>query len=493
MNKLFNSLFFRISSVFLFILIIISVVFIYISVNTAEMFFEETRQKLDLNIASHIASDNQCFKDDSVNTDALKNVFHNVMVINPSIEVYLLDTSGTILTYYAPNQIIKSRTVPLNPLKEFIASDKESFLMGTDPKNPEKLKPFSASRVTEENEFKGYIYVILGGREYENAAQLVFGSYIIRLGVRSMIIALITAAIVGFLAIGIITWNIRKIVSVVRDFRNGNMKARIAMSNQGELKLFADSFNDMADTIASNINEINNMDENRRILIANVSHDLRTPLSIIRGYVETILIKDSILSPKERKNYLEIIMKSTDRLLNLVEELFELSRLESKGTEPRREEFSLGELLQDIQQKNQGTANEKNISLLLDVAEDLPRVNADIAMMEKVFQNLIDNAIKFTPAGGEVTITLKKKYSQSLFAIIADTGIGISEDEIPKIFDRYYQAKKVALGKNSGAGLGLSIVKRIVELHNFEIKVKSELSVGTSFFITIPVSPATQI
>ena len=457
------------------------------------MYFEETRQKLDLNIASHIATDNECFKGDSVNTEVLKNVFHNVMVINPSIEVYLLDTNGTILTYYAPNQIIKIQSVPLGPIKEFITSDKQSFLSGIDPKSPDKQKPFSASRITEQDEFKGYIYVILGGKEYENAAQLVFGSYIIRLGVRSMIIALITAAIIGFLAIGIITWNIRRIVRVIRDFRNGNLSARIAVTNNGELKLFADSFNDMADTIVNNINEIKTMDENRRILVANVSHDLRTPLSIIRGYVETILLRDSKLSSKEKNNYLEIIMKSTDRLLNLVEELFELSRLESKGAELHIEEFSLGELLQDIHQKNQGSASDKNIYLSLEVAEDLPRVHADIGMMEKAFQNLIDNAIKFTPSGGEIKIILKRKYAQSLHAIISDTGIGINETEIPNIFDRYYQAKKISSGKNVGAGLGLSIVKRIVDLHKFEIKVKSEPAKGTAFIISIPVNSGTHI
>ena len=493
MNKLFNSLFFQVSSVFLLILIIISAVYIYISVNTAEMYFEETRQKLDLNIASHIAADNDCFKGDSVNTEVLKDVFHNVMVINPSIEVYLLDTNGTILTYYAPNQVIKIKSIPLGPLKEFIYADKHSFLMGTDPKNPDKMKPFSASRVTEADKFKGYIYVILGGQEYENASQLVFGSYIIRLGVRSMIIALITAAIIGFLAIGIITWNVRRIVRVIRDFRNGNSSARIIMTNKGELKLFADSFNDMADTIVHNINEIKSMDENRRILVANVSHDLRTPLSIIRGYVETIILKDSKLTPIERNNFLGIIMRNTDRLLNLVEELFELSRLESKEIKPHIEEFSLGELLQDIHQKNQIPANEKNINLLLEVTENLPRVFADIGMMEKVFQNLIDNAVKFTPSGGEIKIILKKKYAQSLLAIISDTGIGISEEEISNIFDRYYQAKKNPTGKNSGAGIGLSIVKRILDLHEFDIKVKSELAKGTSFFISIPVNSPTHL
>src|ERR1035437_6435285 len=133
MTRLFNSLFFRISFVFLLILLVISALYIYISVNTAEMYYQETRQKLDLNIASHIAKDNKCFKDDSVNTDVLKNVFHNVMVINPSIEVYLLDTNGTILTYYAPNKVVKINDVPLGPVKKFISSNEDLFIIGIDP------------------------------------------------------------------------------------------------------------------------------------------------------------------------------------------------------------------------------------------------------------------------------------------------------------------------------------------------------------------------
>ena len=491
MTRLFDSLFFRISFVFLLILLVISAVYIFISVNTAEMYYQETRQKLDLNIASHIANDNKCFKGDSVNTGVLKNVFHNVMVINPSIEVYLLDTNGTILTYYAPNQVVKIKDVPLGPVKKFISSGEESFIIGIDPKSPDKMKAFSAAQVIENGKFKGYIYVILGGQEYENAAQLIFGSYILRLGVRAMIIALIAAALIGFIAIGIIVRNLRKIINVIHDFQNGNLNTRIELKSKGELKEFADSFNDMADTIVKNINEIRRMDELRRVLVANVSHDLRTPLSIIRGYVETIILKEPNLTFQEKKEYLETILRNTDRLLKLVEELFELSKLETKETEPRKEEFSLAELLQDIYQKNLIIAQKKEIKFILDVAENLPFINADIGMIEKVFQNLIDNAFKFTPSGGEVKIIFKRKYAHVLYINISDNGLGMNPEEIPFIFDRYYQVKRISYDKYLGSGLGLSIVKRILDIHNFEVKVKSEPSKGTSFMVSIPVSSPT--
>ena len=487
MKNFFNSLFWKISAVFLLILLIISAVYIYISVITAEMYFQETRQKLDLKVASHIASDNDFFSGDSININVLKNVFHNVMVINPSIEVYLLDTAGTILAFYAPQQTVKLKEVPLEPVKKFISAKSETFLMGIDPKNPEKQKAFSAAAVIENGKFRGYIYVILGGKEYDNASQVLFGSYILRLGVRSMIIALITAAIIGFLAIGFIIRNLRKIVNVIRDFQKGNLSARIKLKSKGELQEFADSFNDMADTIVSNIEQMKKMDSLRRDLVANVSHDLRTPLSIIRGYVETVLMKDKELPAEERKKYLETILSSTERLLALVEELFELSKLEAKETLPNKEFFSLAELLQDIHQKNLIIASSKNIKLNLNISENLPFIYADIGMMEKAFQNLLDNAYKFTPLNGEINIILKKENESQITAVISDTGLGIEKDEIPLIFERYYQIKRISSNKQAGTGLGLTIVKKILDLHQIDIKVESEPSKGTSFILTIPI------
>ncbi len=409
MKNFFSSLFWKISAVFLFILLLISVAYMLISINTAELYFQETRQKLDINIASHIADYNNFFSGDSINRAVLKDVFHNVMVINPSIEVYLLDTTGTILSYYAPNQSVKLKKVPLKAIKEFISSQEENFLLGVDPKNPSTKKAFSAAKVLDKGKFKGYIYVILGGQEYENASQLFYGSYILRLGIRSMIIAMIAATIIGFLAIGFIIRNIRKIVSVIREFQDGNLKARINFKSKGELQEFADSFNSMADTIVGNIEKIRSMDNQRRELVANVSHDLRTPLAIIRGYIETVLIKEDSLSAGERKQYLETILKSTDRLLNLVEELFELSKLEAKEKIPELEEFSLAELLQDIHQKNLISAQVKNINLNLHLNGSYPPVMADIGMIEKVFQNLLDNALKFTPDSGQINLSLETK------------------------------------------------------------------------------------
>ena len=262
------------------------------------------------------------------------------------------------------------------------------------------------------------------------------------------------------------------------------MAARIKHKNKGELSEFSHAFNDMADTIVKNIEEIKRGDNLRRELIANVSHDLRTPISIVHGYVETVLIKEDKLSREERRKYMETILSSTDRLLKLVEELFELSKLEANDKILQLEKISFAELIQDIHQKNIIIAQSKKIDMQLHLCDYCPMVNADIGMMEKVFQNLIDNAIKFTPEGGLINLSIDKNPNREISIEIADTGCGIPEDQVPFIFDKYYQIKRIADNNNSGTGLGLAIVKRIIDLHKFKINVISSDKKGTTFKIT---------
>jgi signal transduction histidine kinase len=476
-HSFFNSLFWKIGATFLVTLIVLSVVYLYISVYTAEMYFQEASQKLNAEVAPHIADENRCFINGKANDEVLKDVFHDVMVINPSIEVYLLDTEGKILTYFAPNKIIELEYVPLEPLKDFINAKEASFFMGVDPKNTDVMKGFSASEVYEDSVFRGYIYVILGGEEYENATQFVFGSYMLRLGVRSMTITLIAAAIISLISLAFITRNLRRIVLVIRRFKEGDLRARVKLKGKGEISEFADSFNEMADTIVRNIEEMKTMDNLRRELVANVSHDLRTPLATIQGYIETILIKADSLSEQERKNYMETIFSSTERLKNLVEE---------RESNPNPEPFSIAELVQDVQQKNLVFAEPKKIELKLDFPYDLPVVNADIGMMEKVLQNLLDNALKFTPQGGKITISLTPE-KQDILVSVKDNGRGISPDALPHIFDRYQKAERTTANENEGLGLGLAIVKKILEVHNIEIKVESSKESGTVFSFKVPI------
>ncbi len=488
-TALFGSLVWRIGIVFLSILLLLSAVYVYIAAWTAEMYYQEAVQKLGADIAPHIAKENQCFVNGEANEEVLKQVFHDVMIINPSIEVYLLDLNGKILTYYAPDKKIVMDHIPLEPVNEFIETGGGKMVMGHDPKNEQAEKTFSAAEVYEDSVHKGYIYVILEGEQYENVSHFLFGSYIVRLAVRSIAITFIAAAIISILALTVITRNIRSVVREVRKFKEGDLSARIEIKGRSELNEFGDAFNEMADTIVQNIEEMKTMDNLRRELVANVSHDLRTPLATIQGYIETIMMKADTLSEEEKGNYMNTIFSSTERLKNLVSELFELSRLEAREKKPQPESFSIAELVQDIQQKNLVIAKPLNIGLKLEFSPELPLVYADIGMMEKVLQNLLDNAIKFTGENGTVTISMEQE-DNCVVINVSDTGSGISEDELPHIFNRYQQADRGEVEDSRGLGLGLAIVKKILEVHDIQIDVQSREGVGTTFTFKVPVYEA---
>lgn len=486
-EKIFGSLYWKISAIFLSLLILLGIAYIYIAARSAENYALETNQRLNADLANVISSEFKPFVGDTIDHQAIVNIMDHIMKINPSLEVYLLDGNGNILSYAAPHKKIKLRSVSLEPIEKFIAGNGNVFIRGDDPRQPGNLKIFSATPVMINEKLSGFIYVILAGEEYDSATEMLFGSYIMKVGTYSFFLTLIAAFLLGLLAIWFITRNLNKIILTVKKFTCGDLSARITYkSKSGELAELAKNFNEMADTINSNIEKIKSMENLRSELIANVSHDLRTPLAIIHGYVETLIMKEETLSDDERRKYTNNILQSTEKLKNLVAQLFEYSKLQSMQIEPNKEPFFINELIQDISHKYQLIAKEKGIRIIINSPGDLPPVNADVALIDRVIQNLIDNAIKFTRAGGSISIELTNNFENVRIAI-RDTGEGIPEEEIGQIFNRYHKVRRNSADEIEGSGLGLAIVKKILEIHNSSIKVISKINQGTSFSFELPL------
>jgi signal transduction histidine kinase len=220
--------------------------------------------------------------------------------------------------------------------------------------------------------------------------------------------------------------------------------------------------------------------------VANVSHDLRTPIASLQGYLETLLIKEDVLSVEERRQYLGIALRHSERLGKLVAELFELAKLDSGHTELHREAFAPGELVQDVVLKYQLPAQREGVSIEARIPPDLPFVNADIGLIERVLENLLDNAIRHTPYGGRVAVSLAADAGR-VAVQVTDTGCGIPAEELPYVFDRFYQVKKSEREASGGVGLGLAIAKRILDLHASTIAVASSPQSGTRFDFALPV------
>lgn len=484
-TKIFNRLYIQVSAIFLLVLFMFTAIALYISVQSAAKYSVEVNQRLNQNLATSTVEVIQpLMKEDIASDEAIADIMHSMMVINPIVEVYLLDPEGKILKYVAPYKVVKLEEVDLKPIKKFIADPDHSIIYGDDPRNPGEFKIFSAAPISEGDELKGYIYIVLASQEYVSASQTVIGSYILGLSIRSVIIILIISALVGLLAIWAITKKLNPIIDGIQQFKKGNLTARIAVKRKGELDKIALVFNQMADTIEKNIRELKGVDNLRRELISNVSHDLRTPVASIQGYAETLILKQDNLSDEERNKYHQIIFRSCGRLQRLVEELFELSKLETNQVKLNTEPFSIAELVYDVANKYRILSQKKGVSIDTVLAKDAPLVEADVSLINRVLQNLIDNAIKFCRQGDNIRIELDTKTPEKVIVRVTDSGPGIKQEDLPNVFQRYFKGRN----DENGTGLGLAIVKKIIDLHQSQINVQSQYGKGTRFSFELPKS-----
>lgn len=483
-KKTFNSLFWKISIAFFFLLAIVGLMYIYISYDYSKKYLEEVDQQLNRDTAKNIVENSTPFYDGKVIKPALEEMFHHVRAINPSLEVYLVDPKGKIIAWYPPERKIAITAINLEPVLKFTNDKKHHYIKGDDPLDPKQQKVFSASPLTMNNMLYAYIYVVLNGEKKQAASDSLFGNYLLKLSARTMGITLIFTFLIGLLIIRIITNNYSKILNVMQQFREGDLKARVEFKSFGNEKQLGEMFNEMADILTINIDKLKQVENLRRELIANVSHDLRTPIAIIRGYVETLQMKEETITVEERKKYINTVRESAEKLEKLVNELFELSKLEANQVYAKKEPFIISELVSDITNKYQIIAGSKNISITTLLSKELPPVFADISLIERVMQNLIDNALKFTPEGGEIEIKTTQSINNHIEISVTDNGIGIPESDREHVFARYYKAGNFTDLKNS-TGLGLAIAKKILDLHQSTLDLVSIENVGSSFIFKL--------
>jgi signal transduction histidine kinase len=262
------------------------------------------------------------------------------------------------------------------------------------------------------------------------------------------------------------------------------------VQGRDELGALGRSFNEMASTIEADVEKIRLSERMRRDLIGNISHDLRSPLSSIQGYLETMVLKDTQLSPEERQTFLQVSLRNTAQLRRLVEELLELAKLDAHQVQLQPEAFQIAELAQDVALKLSPEAKGSEVSLTVVPNGDLPLVIGDVGMIERVLTNLIENALRFTPSGGSVRAIVSVTPQQAVRVTVSDTGAGIGAEDLPHIFERFYRADKSRDRAKGGAGLGLAIARQIVELHGSTLEVHSSPGKGTQFSFVLPAGVA---
>jgi signal transduction histidine kinase len=509
-----NTLLARLSVALLSILLLIGGGFFALAQFSTRLYYEEITQRLNASIAMYVTGERQLMQDGVADRDALALLAQQAMVINPSVEIYLLDATGRILAHALPAADVIATEVDLGPVQAMLAGALDMPLKGSDPRDTARSTIFSAAPVMHDGELQGYLYAVLGGAKYRALAADLRGSYVqsLTLGVLAAIV--LAAFLTGSLVFALLTRRLVRLTHDVQQFTAADFdpalisvlsSANISAAAAGdEISQLQHAFAGMSARIRDQLEELRQTDKLRRELISNVSHDLRTPLASIHGYVETLLIKNDELSAEDRLRYLQTTHTHSKHLSRLVSELFELSRLEADSVRPVLEHFSLAELLHDVAQEFELQAQQQGVALIVETQSPSSMVLADIGLIQRVLENLIRNALRFTPQHGTITLSLSGR-DNAVEVAVADTGCGIPQPELDKVFDRYYRSAATraanadcragdaagsASDVSSSAGLGLAIVRKILDLHGSRITVYSKAEQGTRFEFALPMQQA---
>lgn len=475
-----RSLYLRLSAVLLVLFTLLAAVFLLTLSRWSGTYLDEQSQKTQGMLAGYMAREHHAIGVDVLDVSSMATLFKFVAIVNPVAQAYLLDPNGRILAQSDAKADLLRKTVGLDPIHAYLNRSRPLPILGDDPRERQRQRIFSVAKLGTEDKVIGYVYVTLAGGNPLSLQELWMGSQNFKVASLLLIVCLAFAFLTGLLLFRFLTNRLHRLTRAVEDFKERQYTEEMQIppySKPGdEIDRLTEVFGDMGHRIIDQIRRLERIDHDRRTSITNASHDLRTPLTAMQGYLETLLIKHDRLDDAQRHRYIEIAHKHSVRLQTLVSEMFDLARLDSPDLATQREMFALDELVVDITQKFQLAADQKTVSLIASVPRESCFVLADVAMIERVFENLLGNALRHTAPHGKVEVILTKT-AAGIQVQVNDNGEGIPADMLESVFERFVAGRQPAQPRS---GLGLAIVKRIIELHGATVRLESEVDKGTS-------------
>lgn len=487
----------RLSLVFAVLLLVCGGTSAWMQVRANQMHELEVVQGLSRDLAQHIAHDTVLMDRNGPMPNAVRELFSQLMLVNPSVEVYLLDTAGRIVGSAAPEGRIRREQVDLAPIQRLLKGEALPIL-GDDPRSADGSKVFSAAPLRVNGQPAGYLYVVLLSEEHDRFAERGATSAALNTALLSIGLVALLCLIAGLTAFALITRPLRRLTEKVSRFDiNGVPSAPPASpepepepvekaASHDEIAILDAAFRQMQARLGEQWRSLTRQDQERRELVANISHDLRTPLASLHGYLETLSLKDATLSPADRRRYLGIALDQSRKVGGLAQSLLELVRLEHGFVQPVLERFSLTDLVQDIFQKFELSAEARQVELKATFAPNVSAACADLGLIERVLTNLFDNALRHTPQGGEIELSLRPQ-GAFIEVTVSDTGPGITPELRESLFLRPFNIG----GARRDGGLGLRIVHRILQLHGREIELIDVPGRGATFRFSLPVDEQT--
>ncbi len=406
----------RIYVVVVLLIAVLGTLFIGVTYLATTSFYAASTQLLNKDVAGHIAKFTSPYGREGFDRQKADSVFYQAMVISPSAEVYFLDTTGRVIYFHGDTSEIRSWQVDMEALRRYLEAGGVRYISGSDPRDPEHRKIFSAASVEGAANAGwsggrlGYIYVIFGNQQYRSVAQMLVNSRVTPAALEAAFLIVVVSLVITVVYIR----KARRRFELIEDTKR-------AVASEKE----------------------------RRDFMTNMSHDLRTPLAIARGYAETLQLKGGELTDGEEKEYLELVLGKIRQVEKMVGQIWELSKMESPNFEPKKEPFVFSEVVQEVV-KGKG-------EIICENCEEGAWVNADISMMERVLQNLVVNAVAYTREGGRIIVSLKRDANALIFEI-RNEGPALSED----ILDWFNYMGPMPPRKPV---IGLSIVRLALAMH----------------------------
>ncbi len=392
-----------------------------------------------------------------------------------SLSVYL---NSEIRIINPSGRLVMDTATPLNVEKEEIIENFDPTVTGSSYYvisnffgnfNSEVLTVLAP--ITSDFKVKGYVAIHNDMTEItETCNELLIICYI------TLVILIMLSLIILYFFTEFVYVPLKKITYATEQYASGNMHYEFQVDNEDEIGYLAACLNYMASEIARS-------EDDQKKFIANVSHDFRSPLTSIRGYLEAM--QDGTIPPELYDKYLGIVLNETDRLTKLTNSLLTLNNLNTRGMLLDISDFDINRIIRDTAAAFEGTCRKKSLSIELILTGDEMYVSADMEKIKQVLYNLIDNAIKFSNTDSKITIETHEKKNK-LFVSVKDEGIGIPKEDLKQIWDRFYKSDSSRGKDKKGTGLGLSIVKEIIKAHNENINVISTPNEGSEFIFSLP-------
>lgn len=475
----------RLTALFLAVLVVLGVAVLALTARSARDAVATADQALHLDLAAELAPRFQPHLMTEIDSAAIADIIGGLTQVNRRIDVYLLGSNGMIKSWF-----MDARGRPLDPTVETAPLDRlmtgaMPLVLGPDPARPGEWRPFSVAPIEIMGENGCYLYIILQGERYDDVAAMLWPGALGGAASRGLLIALGLAALVGVVGFWGLTRRLERLTATVGAVERGALSVRADASGADEVGVLARAFNRMATQIEAQVEALRRTDRQRRDLVAHVSHDLRSPLASLRGYLETLAIRADAPAD-ERRQHVARALRASERLSGLVADLFDLARFDAAEVRPDPEPTALAELAADVAADRQSEAERRGVALRVRAEDGLPLATLDAGLVDRAVGNLVDNALRHTPPDGAVEVEVVRHDASALAVLVRDTGEGIAPELLPRVFDRFVRADESRSGE--GAGLGLAIVKRVAELHGGTVRVESTLGAGSTFSLVLPVA-----